>query len=230
MTIKCLVQPAAILAAAVIMTAASAAGAIITYNTSAAGTEFTNNDTLTLSNISGAAATLTFIVDPNTVGGAPPPDNINLGNFTLVCTTCSTLASGTTSTTFGSFTFDLVITDVTDGATGTFAGTSTGGLVYSDASGITINWSPLQVGPGTNNATSGNFSTTYFTVVSALEIVAPDSGAVPGQSTVQGTLDSSATPEPAALSLIGGGLLGLGFFRRRMLAAFRGKNSTDLKG
>jgi len=228
MKTKCFLQITLLLAAAVMMTATSAAGATITYNTSASGTEFTNNDTLTLSNSSGAAATLTFSVDPNTIGDAPPANNINLGNFTLVCATCSTLVAST----FNAFTFDLVVTDVTDGgATGTFVGTSTGGLVSSDSSSITINWSPLQFGPGTSNATSGNFGTTYFAITPFLEIVNPGSGALPGESTVEGQLDSNGgpnpdsggTPEPGTLSLTGASLLGLGLLRRRMLAALRGK-------
>jgi len=43
-------------------------------------------------------------------------------------------------------------------------------------------------------------------------IVAPNSGAIPGDTTIQGQV--SSTPEPAALSMIGGA-----FVRSRFLAA-----------
>ncbi len=79
---------------------------------------------------------------------------MNFGNFTLVCETCTTQAIGTGSF-FSAFTFDLVFTDVTDGATGIFVGTSTGGDVFSDVSQVTINWAPLMLGPGTPYALVG---------------------------------------------------------------------------
>ena len=66
--------------------------------------------------------------------------------------------------TFGAFTFNMVITDVTDGATGTFVGTSTGGSVFLDQSTIVIAWAPAQIGTGTNHASSGSFGSTFFTV------------------------------------------------------------------
>ena len=75
------------------------------------------------------------------------PGNVNFGNFTLACASCSTQAGGFGSF-FGAFTFDLVITDVTDSATGIFVGSAAAGSVYLDASTITINWHPLQIGPG----------------------------------------------------------------------------------
>jgi len=61
---------------------------------------------------------------------------------------------------------------------------------------------------------TGNFGTTIFDMVSPTSlIVAPNSGAIPGDTTIQGQL--SATPEPAALSMIGGALLAFGFLRRK---------------
>jgi hypothetical protein len=158
---------------------------------------------------------LTFTPTVNSTTGTP--SNVNLGIFDLSCTACTTQANGVGSF-FDAFSFVLTITDVTDGgATGQFVGTSTGGNVFRDVSQITINWAPLQLGPGTNNATSGNFNTTIFTTTIFTGIVNPISGNDPGQSTVQGFVSSTGVPEPATLTAVGGGLLVLGTlgWRRR---------------
>jgi hypothetical protein len=215
MKIGRLVQSASILGVALFMMAASASASTVTFNTNAAGTGFNGTSNLVLNNNLGAAATLTFIPDANVTGGVP--SNVNFGNFTLVCASCSTQAIGAGSH-FAAFTFDLFLTDVTDSATGQFVGTSTGGSVWSDVSQVTINWSPLSLGPGTTGAISGNFGTTIFGTSVFTGIVAPNSGAVPGQSTVQGTVNSSAVPEPTTLALVGGSLLGVGLLRRRRSA------------
>jgi len=196
------------------MMAASASATTITFNTSAAGTMFVSDGLLTLNSSSGASATLTFAPDVNTIVGVP--SNINLGNFTLACPNCSTQALGVGSV-FNAFTFDLIVTDVTDNAKGEFVGTSTGGTIYSNVSPINISWTPLQLGPDGTNALSGNFGVTVFTIPDSnmTKIVAPNSGAVPGQTTVQGYVNSTLVPEPSTLSLIGSTLLGLGVLGRK---------------
>src|SRR5665213_1461895 len=135
--------------------------------------------------VSGAASTLGFETDPNSSPAVP--SGINFGIFDLNCATCTKQsAPSAIGATFGAFTFDLVITDVTDGATGMFVGTSSGGSVFLDQSTIKISWAPSQLGTGTNNATSGNFEGTFFTITPLSIIVNPTSGANPGQTTVQG--------------------------------------------
>ena len=214
MPLRRLFHAASITGVAVFMMVASASAATVTYNTNAAGTGF-GGSSLTLNNSTGQAATLTYIPDINITTGVL--SNVNFGNLTLVCGTCSTQAIGRGSF-FNSFTFDLIITDVTDGATGQVVDTSTGGQVFSDVSQVTVNWAPLLLGPGANNATSGDFGPTIFTTTVFTGIVAPKSAAVPGQSTVQGFVNSSAVPEPVTLSLVGGALLGLGMLRRKRFA------------
>jgi hypothetical protein len=226
---KFALQTTVLLAVAVVMTATSARGATIYYNTNAAGTEFVPSDTLSLASTSGVAATLTFTANSTSPVGVPPPSEVDLGNFTLVCSTCST----TTSSTFGAFTIDLIVTECANAAcsstiaVGKYVGTSAGGKVYSDSSSIVIDWTPLQLGPGTNNATSGNFGSTTFTIADGgiVDIVAPNSGSTPGETTVQALVGS--TPEPATLTLIGGSLLGLGLLRRK--AARRNENPEERK-
>ena len=212
MIIRRVFQAAAV-AAALLSMALSAGAATVTYSTNAPGTGF-GGASLTLNNLQGAPATLTFIPDVNIVTGVP--SNVNFGNFTLVCEACSTQAIGAGSF-FDEFTFDLIITDVTDGATGKFVGTSTGGTVYSNVSQVTVTWAPLQLGPGVSNALTGSFGPTTFSTTVFTGIVAPNSGEVPGQSTVQGFVTSSEVPEPATVSLFGGALLGLGLWSRRRL-------------
>jgi hypothetical protein len=89
------------IAAALFVTAAAANAATITINTSGtgtAGTGFNDSGVLTLTNSSGAAATLAFVPDADSTVGLP--DNVNFGNFTLSCPTCfDSTYSDTTATT-----------------------------------------------------------------------------------------------------------------------------------
>lgn len=200
---------------AVVALAASASAANITFNTNAAGTGFNSGASLTLNSASGVNATLVFTPDGNTTTGVP--SNVNLGEFTLACITCTTQVGGIGAF-FNPFTIDLVVTDVTDGgAQGRFVGTSTGGAVFSDVSQLTVNWAPLVIGPGTLNASFGNFGETIFSTTVFTGIVAPNSGtSLPnGVSTVQGLVTSTTVPEPTTIGLVGLSLLGLGMFRRK---------------
>src|ERR1700677_4899008 len=133
---------AAVTGAAVFMMAAAARAGTVTFNTAqtgTGGTGFNGSADLVLNSSSGVAATLAFVPDMNSVNAVP--GNVNFGNFTLACAACTTQAGGLGST-FGAFTFDLVITDVTDGATGIFVGSAAAGTAYLDSTTILLNWLP----------------------------------------------------------------------------------------
>src|ERR1039457_5034319 len=140
MHIRRILQTASMLSVGAVMMAASASAAAITFNTSATGTGgsgFNGANSLSLSSSSGAASTLGFETDPNSSPAVP--SGINFGIFDLNCATCTKQgAASAVGATFGAFAFDLVITDVTDGATGVFVGTSSGGSVFLDQSTIKI--------------------------------------------------------------------------------------------
>jgi hypothetical protein len=191
-----------------------ASAAIVTYSTNSAQTGF-GGTSLILNSSSGAAATLTFDPLPPTPVGTP--SGISYGGFTLSCPACSTQTVGTGAT-FAAFSFNLVVTDSTDGATGVFVGTSAGGNVWSDASQIVISWLPATLGPGANNASSGNFGATTFQIVSPTVIVAPNTGDPAGFTSVTGFVDtqvSTVVPEPSTFATLGASLLVVGLYRRR---------------
>ncbi len=214
MSMRRLSEVIAIMAVLFIMVASASASTIVYDTTDSPLTMFASGG-LILDSTGGASATLTY--DPLADTSVGTPSNINLGDFDLVCPTCGTQASGL-GTAFGAFTFDLVITDDTDGATGEFVGTSSGGSVWSDVSQISIAWTPLQLGPGMTDALTGDFGTSLFTISSPTSIVAPDSGTPAGITTVQGTVNAASAasvPEPATMAMVGGAFVGLAALARR---------------
>ena len=68
------------------------------------------------------------------------------------------------------------------------------------------------------NAITGNFGTTIFDKLTTTTVLAaPNSGTPSGDTTVQGQLASSATPEPKTFVLLGGGLLAMSLMGKKKL-------------
>ena len=214
----------ALLTVAVFLMAANVSAATITFSTTtpapiggfSTGFGADGSTGMVLNSTIGAAGTITFA--PRGASTVDAPTGIDFGTFTVACQSCSTAAIGGGAF-FPAFTFDLVVSETSPSvAAGRFVGTAAAGTVYSDQNPITINWAPLQLGPGTSYALSGDFGTVFFNTTVFTQLVALNSGAVPGQTTVQGTVSDSAIPEPATLGLLGGGLLALGLLRRKKLS------------
>ncbi len=216
MKIKRFAQTVSLASLAVFMATANADATAISYSTNGAGTEFVSSGTDTLVSNNNPNSTLVFT--PNVVSNSGVPSGLDLGDFELTCLGCTTSAT----TDYNPFVFDLVVTDTTDGATGEFIGTSSGGTVSSNSDTIVIYWTTstpgsLQLGPGTVNAITGNFESTIFDKLTNSTVLgAPNSGTPAGDTTVQGQIIAS-TPEPATLALFGSGLLAIGFYGRKKL-------------
>ena len=224
MIIQRLTQAVSIAGVAALMLAGNAMAGSITYSTNAPGTGFVSSNgspiatTLTLtSSSSNDSTTSTLLFTPNLSSTTGTPSGLDLGDFLLSCSGCST----TTIDNYSSFVMHIDVTDSTDGASGEFIGTSAGGQVSSNSDTISITWSTstpggLTLGPGTVNAITGNFGSTVFDKQTTVTVLAaPNSGSPVGDTTVQGQIVSS--PEPATFALFGGGLLSIGFYRRRKL-------------
>jgi len=164
-----LTQAVSITGLAGLLLAANASAGTINYSTNGAGTDFVYSNgvllgtpTLTmLSSNDPSQSSLVFT--PNASSTTGTPSGPDLGDFPLTCTGCSP----STVANYNSFVLDIVVTDITDGATGEFIGTSSGGSVSSNSATIQITWSTatagsLTLGPNTHNVITGNFGSTIF--------------------------------------------------------------------
>ncbi len=163
-----------------IVAALTGSAAAATVTTDAVGTGF-GGTSLMLNSSSGAAATLSYVAAPTTATGTP--SNVKYGIFTLACPGCSLQELGTGAT-LNAFTFDLLVQDINEGGTGKFVGSSASGTIFSDVSPIILNWAPTSIGPGANGALRVTFGMSIFSLDGFTGIVAPNSGAVLGQTTV----------------------------------------------
>jgi hypothetical protein len=185
----------ALIAGIAIFLAAASANASVIYNTNP-GSAFGGGG-LILNSTAGGATLVFSGTGPTTV---TDPTNVNLGVFELTCAGCAT--GGTAN--FPGFTFNLIVTDTTNGTfTKTFLGSSAGGVIGAAQSGITIVWTPL----------TQNIGTDFWQIYSPTPIVAPNTGSAKGSTTVQGFV--TGVPEPVSFILLGSGLLALGLLRRR---------------
>lgn len=212
-----------LLALAVAGAVAATASASVTFTVSGAYTSGTgtSGDNMTITG-STDIFTLDWSDSSPTTTVTALTSNINYGEFTLTCTSGCDGAEVPVP----AFTFAITVSDTTDGAVGKFIGTYVGGATVSynssgpvGSSGVDVSWAPTQLGTGTSNATSGSFGPTDFTIATPTPVVDPTQNG--GVSTIQGTVTSteaaSSAPEPAAMVLVGGGLVGLGLVRRKFV-------------
>ncbi|MBZ5603184.1 MAG: PEP-CTERM sorting domain-containing protein [Acidobacteriia bacterium] len=216
------------------------AGATVTYSTSGlfnctngTFTDAVNSNTDTISGCSGGGSSAISLTDQAgdetiTLSFNNLTNSLNASNGTAafygtIVSTCAGLGcvSNATSITLGLGVLNvalLISETAPDVAANNDAGTAniTGGIAFDS--------STMQVGSysGSPVTVTGLTDTVIYTINAADTLFSPNSG-VPGslgESTLGMTITdenvvNSQTPEPAALGMMGVGLVGLGFARRR---------------
>ena len=136
----------AAMAVALVGFSSQASAISVTFSTSDTGT-------FTSTGFGGGTSTIVFTGNPGTTLGIP--SIVNLGDFLLSCTSCSTTTANTAWATYATGqTINLIVTDTTDSATGHFVGTLVvGGKVFNDSSPLQVSWGDLIVDSGSFGST-----------------------------------------------------------------------------
>ena len=155
---------------------------------------------------------LTFTYNAGSGSGVVTPSIINLGNIISTGTGTSVNISGLLLT--------INVNSTPPGASGALPNGSVSGTVSTNQSGAIITFSPSNTTTGFGTLPGvviggGLNSFTYQVLNPILGLVAPTDGNPLGQTSIQGAVTDSSSPEPATLILTGCGLGLVGLLRRR---------------
>lgn len=167
----------------------------------AATVQYTTNATFDglTSETFGTTDSVTFSYQGVSPAPVNTPTNISYGFIQVVTT-----GNGAS---YGPIAFDLVVNQVLPGAFGPmhFTGTISAGTITptSSTSILTFGVTAIDTPDGVHYAITGN----PYSVVSPNTLL--------GQTSIQGNVSDSPTPEPATMGLMGGAFLGLAALLRR---------------
>jgi flagellin len=188
---------------------AGLASATVSYQVSAnfnGNAVTTSNTTAT---ISGASDTLTLTwINNEPAGPVTPPSNTTWGSLyvTISGASADTFAFTGTSLT-------ILLTDLATGGTVTETGTFSG--TFSVAAGQSAPSSSGQISWAPNGPQTASGGSTVVFTTDVTDAIGLNLGLTNANSTVNGTINSSAVPEPATFGMLGAALVGLGFFARK---------------
>ena len=155
---------------------------------------------------------LTFTYNAGSGSGVVTPSIINLGNIISTGTGTSVSVSGLLLT--------INVNSTPPGGSGPLPNGSVTGTISTNNSSATILFSPSNTTTGFGTLpgvviAGGGQSFTYQVLNVTLGLQAPTVGNPAGQTSIQGAVTDSSSPEPATLILTGCGLGLVGLLRRR---------------